>query len=147
MTQSVLDNTQFLNVDLNIFSKSDLEPLVIAMGKKVSVNYVGREKRTYSAHMDLAIGNPKSPESAILQFCKLIRELPAEARELWNGAKSRSFDIGVESRGPMRYYWFSLAPKTIMAAAEISAQIAVTVYGPLKRAGVRSKSLKAVLST
>jgi hypothetical protein len=42
----------------------------------------------------------------------------------------------------MHYYWFALTPKAIEAALEINAQIAVTVYGPLKRAKAPSKPRK-----
>jgi hypothetical protein len=99
-----LDNSAFLNVDLDISSKFDLQPLVAEMGQKVSLSYVGLESRTYRAHMDLAIGNPKSPESAILQYCKVVQELPPEARDLWNTAKTRTFDIGIEAPKRDSYY-------------------------------------------
>jgi hypothetical protein len=69
MPLSFLDKTKFRNVDLDISSSNDLQPLVTAMGKKVCLGFVGRVKRTYWAHMDLAIGNPKNAESAILQYC------------------------------------------------------------------------------
>jgi hypothetical protein len=37
-----MDETHFANVDLDINSRSNLEPLVAAMGKTVSVLYVDR---------------------------------------------------------------------------------------------------------
>jgi|HubBroStandDraft_1064217.scaffolds.fasta_scaffold373939_2 hypothetical protein len=40
--------TEFLNVDLDIYSRFDLQPLVKALGKKVIILYVGRERRKYS---------------------------------------------------------------------------------------------------
>src|SRR5947199_239815 len=46
--------TQFRNVDLDIDSNSDLQPLVTALGKKVIVLYVKRIRRTHSAHLELA---------------------------------------------------------------------------------------------
>jgi hypothetical protein len=134
MIQSVLDKTKFLNVDLRIYSKLDLQPLVDAMGKKIIALYVGRERRMYKAQLELAVGNPKSPESAIRGYCKLIQELPAEVRKLWNTARSREFDVGIGAPERMQYYWFSIAPTVIKAASEIDAYISVTVYGPMKRA-------------
>jgi hypothetical protein len=142
MQPSILDKTIFLNVDLDVCSKSDLQPLVDAMGKKVSPSFVARLKRMYFAHMDLAIGNPKSPESAILQYCKLIQSLPESARKDWDGAKTRTFDIGIEAPGRSSYYWSAISEKAIKAASEVNAQIAVTVYGPMTRAKIASKSGK-----
>jgi hypothetical protein len=96
----------------------------------------------YKAQLELAVGHPKSPESAIRRFCELIRELPTEARELWDSARSREFDVGIEAPGTMQYYWFSVAPTVIKAASEINAFVTVTIYGPMKRAKVPSKSRK-----
>lgn len=149
MSQSVLDKSQFLNVDLDIISNSDLKSLVEAMGDRIIVLYVGRVKRHYEAHLELAgsalptARHPKIPEILILRFCRLIQDLPHQARKLWDSAKTRSFDVGIVARGPMHHYWFALTPKAIEAALEINAQIAVTVYGPLKRAKVPSKPRKA----
>jgi hypothetical protein len=132
MAYQILDKTPFRNVDLVICSKSDLQPLVDAMGKKVSPSFVARVKRMYFAHMNLAIGNPKSPESAILGYCKLVQGLPLTARKDWDAAKTRTFDIGIESPGRNSFYWSAISDKAIKAASEVSAQIAVTVYGPMK---------------
>jgi hypothetical protein len=143
MTRSVLDKTRFRNVDLDISSKSDLQPLVTAMGSKISLSFVGRVKRTYYAHMDLAIGNPKSPESAILQYCKLIRGLSPDAKAAWYAAKTRIFDIGIEAPGRNSYYWTAVSEEAIKASAEVNAQVAVTVYGPMKRMKRKAKANKS----
>jgi hypothetical protein len=143
MTQSVPDKTKFLNVDLDICSKVDLQPLVTAMSKKISLSYVRRVKRSYYAHMDLAIGNPKSPESAILQYCKLVQGLPPDARAMWDAAKTRTFDIGIESPGRNSFFWSVISDKAINAVAEVNAQVAVTVYGPMKRVTKTKKSHSA----
>ncbi len=148
MTQSVLDKTKFLNVDLDVISNSDLNPLVEAMGDKTIVLYVGRVKRHHEAHLELvgsplpADRHPKSPGMLILRFCRLIQELPPQARRLWDAAKTRTLDIGIEAPGPKAYYWSSISSKTLKAASEINAQIAVTAYGPMKRAKVPAKSRK-----
>ncbi|MGA2351281.1 MAG: hypothetical protein ABSF70_12675 [Terracidiphilus sp.] len=130
----VLDKTTFLNVDLRIYSKSDLRPLVDAMGDKIIELYVGREGRMFKAQLELASRHPKSPESAIREYCKLIQELPQAARELWDSARVREFDIGIEAPKATKFYWFSIAPTVIKAASEINAYIVVTIYGLMKKA-------------
>src|ERR1700740_1107749 len=88
---------QFLNVDLDVYSSHDLQPLVNGFGKKVIDLYVGRERKGYSTHLELAGLRKPSADSTIRAFCALIRALPKKERELWNGAKSREFSVGVEA--------------------------------------------------
>jgi hypothetical protein len=139
MDVSKLDKSSFLNVDLEVFSKSDLQPLVDALGSKVHVHYLGMEFRLFKAYVDLP-EQPKTPESGILRFCELIQKLPSSARAVWNTAKSRSFDIGIEPPGRGRHYWSAIGSRAIRAAAKVDAQIAITVYGPMKRLKTQSKS-------
>ena len=47
------DETYFLNVDLDVFGRSSLEPLAYAFGSKVSQLYVGPRGNHYSAHFEL----------------------------------------------------------------------------------------------
>jgi hypothetical protein len=131
MQPRVLDKRKFLNVDLRIYSKSDLQPLVDAMDDKIIKLYVGRERRMFKAQIELA-GQPTSPESAIRRYCKLIQELPVDAKSLWKTARSREFDIGIEAPEPNGYYWCSLAPTVIKASSEINAFVTITIYGPAK---------------
>ncbi len=85
--------THYLNVDLDILSRYDLEPLTIALGRKVLVHYCGRHKRTYHAHLSLLPVSPKSAEATIRRFCTLIRTLPRSERKLWDRARVRDFNV------------------------------------------------------
>jgi len=130
MDMSNLDKNSFLNVDVEIFSKSDLQPLVAALGHKVMVHYLGPEFRKHKAYLCLAGAQPKTPENGILRYCKLIQKLPPKERALWDTAKSRSFDIGIEAPKQETYYWAAVGSEAIRA--EVGAQIAITVYGRMK---------------
>ncbi len=123
--------THFLNVDLDIYSNTDLEPLVAAMGEKVDVCFVGRVKRTYQAHLELwDSGLSQSAASIICGFCALIRKLPKAAVKLWIGAKVRDFNVGEQAAMQPHSYEVALAPETVRAAAELNARIVLTVYAP-----------------
>jgi hypothetical protein len=141
MKISKLDKSSFLNVDLEIFSKSDLQPLVVALGSNIHVHYLGMEFRLFKAYFDLS-QQPKTPESGILRFCKLIQKLPPSERAIWNAAKSRSFDIGIEAPSHGSHYWVAVGSEAIRSAAEINAQIAITVYAPIKNLRKTKKKLK-----
>src|SRR5580658_2794620 len=137
---SKLDKTSFLNVDLDIFSKADLRPFVDALGPRVIEMFVGKVKRTYEAHLELAWRRNQSPTSIILGFCKLVRALPRRARKLWDSAKIRSFDIGIEAPAKWRHFWGAISPEAVRAAAAVGAQIAITVYGPMKSQQVKARA-------
>lgn len=131
MGMSNLDKSSFISVTLEVFSKSDLQPLVAALGSKVHVHYLGMEFRLFKAYFDLA-ERPKTPKTAVLRYCKLIQKFPPQARAIWNAAKSRSFDIGIEAPKRGNYYWSAVSSEAIRASAEVGAQIAISVYGPMK---------------
>jgi len=129
---------RFLNVDLEIFSRSDLEPLVNSFGKRVHTLFLGKVFGYYKATLEIA-GQPKSPEFCILGFCKLIRSLTTQERECWDKAKARTFDIGIEAPDQGKTYWAPIGMEAVQAAAEVNARIAISVYGPMKPAPVAKK--------
>jgi hypothetical protein len=126
------ETTHFLNVDLDIYSRSNLQPLITAMGRKIFVLNEGRDGRTYCAHLELA-RETKSADSTIRAFCALIRALPRAAAELWNTAKIRDFNIGVQAEMQPHSYEIALATETVRAASEVNARIVFTVYAPEAR--------------
>jgi len=60
----------------------------------------------------------------------MVHRLPPAARRLWNGAQSRTFDIGVQARKSPHSSVFTLSRATIAAVAGVRARIAVTTYAP-----------------
>lgn len=121
--------THFLNVDLDIYSKADLQPLVTALGKKVLVLYAGRIRQTHCAHLELAKVT-KTADATIRGFCCLIKALPKLERGLWNAAKVRDFNIGVQAGMQPHATEFALAAETLKAAHELGGRIVLTVYAP-----------------
>jgi hypothetical protein len=129
--QTISSPDCFLNVDLEIFSRSSLEPLVAAFGKKVLVLYLGPEFGLNKAVLEIP-GRSKSPDFCILRFCRMINSLPIRERAIWSSARSRTFDIGIEAPPKARIYWSPISEKAIQAAAEVNARIAISVYNPNK---------------
>ena len=125
-------DAQFLNVDLDVYSRSDLQPFVDGFGKKVIALHVGREGRRYSAHLELAGFQKPSADSTIRAFCVLVRALPTTERELWNRAETREFSVGVQAAKQPFASDFRIEARTVKAVAELGAVIVLTVYGPEK---------------
>jgi hypothetical protein len=136
------DETHFLNVDLDIYSRSDLQPLVDAFGKKVVVLYVGRIRRTYRAALE--VGRiTKDADDTIRAFCELIRALPRPAKRIWNSAKTRDFNIGLQSADEPHSKEFPLSADTLMQAARVGARIVITVYAPDRPVVTRDREVMA----
>jgi hypothetical protein len=124
-------STHYLNVDLDVWSRRSLQPMVTAMGSKVSVLYVGRERSRYGAHVEfVGSGFEMSADSAILGLVDVVRSLPSSPRKLWDTASTREFNIGIEAGLQPHGFEVHLKPKTVAAVTEIGATIAITVYAP-----------------
>ena len=125
-------DTRFLNVDLDVYSKRDLRPLVDRLGRKVGVLFAGREKRKFSAHLEIA-SHRNTADATIRAFCRLIDDLPEPERNIWDAAIVRSFSIGVQAEigSPVRD--FQVRQGTVTAVANVGGEIVVTVYSPARK--------------
>lgn len=139
-TAPVLD-THFLNVDLDIFSRRDLQPLVGRFGRKVHVLFVGRERGRFSAHIEVA-KRITTADSTIRAFCRLICSLPEAERQIWDAAIVRSFSIGVQAEAGSPVRDFQVSQGTVTAVSNVGAEIVLTVYAPSPK-GSAPKSRRA----
>jgi len=129
MPRSEYKVTTFLNVDLDVLSRSNLQPLVTVLGHRTFALHVGRDKHTYRAHLELS-RDPKNPDAAIRSFVALIRALPKAERKLWDTAKVRDFNIGVQAAMQPHCYEIPLARETIEAVSTLRARLVLTIYAP-----------------
>src|SRR5258708_5978753 len=128
------DETQFLNLDLEILSKASLAPLVKAFGKRVLVLHEGRWGRRHGAFLELSpSGHEENPDVLIRRLAALVRKLPVSARRLWNGAIVKRFDIGVQAGLRPRNFELAIRTETLEAVARIGASIGITVYAAKAR--------------
>jgi hypothetical protein len=119
-------DSAFLNVDVDVFSKTPLDSLVAAFGREVCVNYVGRERRRYSAHFSLY--EPRNADAAVRQLAQLITKLPRPARQLWNQASNRVFNVGFQSGFRPQALETAIGIAAVKAAARLGASLTVTIY-------------------
>jgi hypothetical protein len=120
------DEVGFLNVDVDVFSRTPLDALTAALGKQILINYVGREGRRYSAHFSLY--HPRSADAAIRRLARVIMKLPTRARRLWDQASKRVFNVGFQSGLRPHSLESEISSAAVEAAAGIRASIAVTIY-------------------
>ncbi|MCG8367969.1 MAG: hypothetical protein MJA27_32130 [Pseudanabaenales cyanobacterium] len=86
----------FLNVDLEIESYQNLQPIVEDFGDNVLNLYCGEAHGHHLATFELADRNADA-DSIISHFCLLIESFDQKAKKLWDNAFTRVFDIGYES--------------------------------------------------
>ena len=116
----------FLNVDVDVFSRSPLDSLVAAFGKKVMVHYVGGERGRYEAHFSLWF--PRHADHAIKRLAQLITKLPKPARGMWNNASKRIFNVGYQSGFRPHSFESEISTAAVAAASRVRASIMVTIY-------------------
>ena len=120
--------SEFLNVDLDLKSTADLEPLVRAFGRRVMTLHLGRVGRKHGVTLEL-LRQPKTPNEGILGFARLVTALPRRAREIWNGA-TKEFDLGFQCGLERSSAQWVLHPDVVQAAARVGARIRFTMYSP-----------------
>lgn len=121
------DETAFLNVDVDVFSRSPLDPLAAALAKKMSLHYVGRVGRgLFQLHF--APYHPRTASSAIRSIVQLIESLPTSPRRLWTTAEKRVFDAGFQGGIRPRCSEFDLDQQVVAAVVRVGGAIRITIY-------------------
>jgi hypothetical protein len=118
---------EYLNVDLEVQSRSDLKPLVNALARRLFVLNVARVGRDFFASFE-ARGDRGTPDAAIRRLIRAIDALSPPAARLWKGAHDRVFDIGVDRAKGKDALSLALEPETVKAIARLNARVALTFY-------------------
>jgi hypothetical protein len=134
-----MDTTaQYLNVDLDIRSKTDLGPVLEDMGRRVAVMHSGPVGTRHLLAVETA-RNYKNPDATVHALCEIVENLGPAARRLWDAAE-KQFDIGYELPPGLAASKCSLRPDTLLRVGRLGAALAVTHYirngaqaGPKKR--------------
>jgi hypothetical protein len=116
----------YLNVDLEIRSRSNLMPLVDALRPQLDVLNAGRFGGEFVASFEVA-GVTLSPDVAIRRLARAVSGLPPSVRKLWRQARDRVFDIGVERTAGRRAFPLALRPETVKTIARLNARLAYTL--------------------
>jgi len=125
------DKTEFLNVDLEAFSRESLATLAKSLGRSVNVLHEGRWGRRYAACFELwSSGYGQTADAIILRMARLLTKMPRSAKVLWNRAQVSQFNIGIGAAARSRTFELHVRPEALQAAARLGARLVVTVYAP-----------------
>ena len=122
------EQTHFLNVDVDVYGRTDLQPLVAALGKKVIVHYVGPEGREQSAHFSLASAYGEDADTLTHRLAGLIKRLPLAARQIWDRARRRDFNLGTQAGMKPFSHEIALTMRTLDRVVQVGGRIVNTTY-------------------
>jgi hypothetical protein len=122
----------YINVDLEIRSRTNLRPLADALSQRLFFLYVGRANGEFLATFENGSGAARTgtPDLAILRLVRTIESLSTELKRHWANARDRVFDIGVAKAWGPKAFYLSLKPTTVAAIARLKARLALTFYPP-----------------
>jgi hypothetical protein len=157
-----LQGPRFINVDLEVWSDSDLAAFEEAVRPIAFVLYAGKIRRRFLVSLEAHLRKTSSPENTIWGLLKIVGGLPPAARKAWKAARSRIFDVGYQGGefitqlrerpvGSGRWYaanprraarpcQTSFSPKLLAAVAEVGGTIATTIYPPAREVPSRRKT-------
>jgi hypothetical protein len=126
ITPAKTEAALFLNIDLDIRSRESLAALAAAWPWAQRPRQLNG--RTNTRWLILSPrGNPRTAEAAVRLLLAHIADLPRSARECWNRATTRTFDIGVQA-GPIAFEGVQLDAATLRSISAIGGRVQVTVY-------------------
>ena len=148
----------FINVDLEIWSPTELVALAAALESKALVLYAGKVRRRFLVSIEARAGRLTDAERTIWALVRVIESMPDAARRDWKRATARIFNVGVDGgelvklherpKGSGRWYpahggdpamhcETSLSTELLQAVAKVKGTITITVYAPTRRVGGR----------
>ena len=120
----------YINIELEVSSSRDLQPLKRALGDRFSVNYCG-EFQPGSHLLAGALESCEaggSPEATAAGLCDLVESLSPSERKHWEQADDRVLDVGLEANLDRRVVVDLFSSQTIERIAQAGIRLAVSVY-------------------
>jgi hypothetical protein len=120
----------FITLDVDIVSEEDLtlladyfeEPAFVLGYQSVdNLYYLSLEPCWFREEEN-------TPENCAKFFVEEIAKFPNELKDLWNNAKSKTFNFGFESGNVQPYYKSEISQDTLAKVAMVGASFIITIY-------------------
>ena len=123
---------QFLNVDLEVRSKTDLIPLREAFGELVIEMFCGEvEPGRYLLSVELAsmhIAHSAGADATAAALCDLVENLNEPGCRAWKVADDRVFDVGFDAVVDSQVGQALFSSRTLARIANLDARVALSLY-------------------
>ena len=122
----------YINVDLEVRSRTNLQPLADALSRPLFCLHVGGSKGDFLATFENGAGAARTgtADLAIVRLVRAVDSLSPEMKRHWTKARDRVFDIGLAKASGSKPFQLSLTPATVAAVVRLKARIALTFYPP-----------------
>ncbi len=120
----------FLNVDLEIISESsDLLKLAADMEEKAVVLYAGNGNGDDDYLVRMESNEDTSDQEVVIHnLCDLGEGFSKEQKAVWDGAKSRLFDVGYDQNPEQFGTHFRINKDSLRRIAALNADLGISVY-------------------
>jgi hypothetical protein len=117
--------TEFLNVDLELRSRSGLDELIDAFR---ATAFVLHHKANDFVSLELN-QQPESIDRAILLFFDSVQLFAPHQRHTWDKCDKRTFDVGIQAGAKPRQTPLRFSQDTLARLAALKAEVNITIYG------------------
>jgi len=120
---------EFLNVDLEIVSRSKLDAIETGVRDLAHALYCGPAGKKGMFLLALECNEyPKNSDAGILVLCTAVDRLGKAERRLWDRALSRTFDVGYNLEVGVRLVRATVRSKTLARVVALGATVAFSCY-------------------
>ena len=120
-----MSETTFLNIDLDLESENDLQPLIDAWGEEIFVLGLDNDDGIWRGSFETM---EDEAEKIIDKYYQLVTGLSPVLRELWDNTNQRIFDIGFEAGSELRIFQSHLSEQSIAKINSIGGRLTITIY-------------------
>lgn len=120
-----MNETCFLNIDLDIESTVDIEPILKEWGNRVCVLRNEHLDGIYYGSFETNFNNK---EAIIEEYVKLIEGLSSRSREIWDNALKRDFDFGYQSGTTPSHFHSNIDSVQLNKLAQVGGNLVITIY-------------------
>jgi hypothetical protein len=122
--------TSFINVDLEVFSESDLSELLDHLSGKLCLLHHGVTDGLHHACLEVRPNRSNDePNEFIATFHNAVSSLPPGPRSAWDACKRRVIDLGFQSGWKPNIYTMPLNTGSVKQLAELQTEFLITIYG------------------
>ncbi len=122
-----MNETHFLNVDLDIESNENLDELVKELGKNLSI-------MTHHSNDGINFASFETSGSGIEEiidmFIVSIEGLNGNSKAIWNSCIKREFNFGFQCGIKPNGYTAEIDPELLTKIINVGGQVGITIYPP-----------------
>ena len=126
---------QFLNVDVDIFSKFALDELFTFFESQMIKMYCGEHNDDMfllaMEHEEVNLER-ETPDQLINRICEVFEDLPEEAKAILKKVETIKFDLGYNSGDEPNNHRDTISNKTLKRLVALNAELALTIYSTVK---------------